>query len=98
MTTPFNGLTRLTLLTWYLLLAVPALAWAQMPWDTPASEITTGISNLAGFIAILAGIGLGVAILTGAGRAISVAVGVVFGLSVIGWAIGGGLGTLFGIS
>lgn len=86
-------------ITLWLLVVVPGLALAQdMPWEQPAKDITDGISGLAGLMAILAGIGLGVAILSGAGRAISVAVGVVFGLSVISWAISGGLGSLFGLS
>jgi hypothetical protein len=81
-----------------LLLAGAGMAHAQMPWEVPATAITVGISNLAGLIAILAGIALGVAIISGAGRAVSVAVGLVFGLSVIGWAVSGGLATLFGIT
>jgi hypothetical protein len=81
-----------------LVLAGAGMAHAQMPWEAPAAAITTGISSLAGLIAILAGIALGVAIISGAGRAVSVAVGLVFGLSVIGWAVSGGLATLFGIT
>jgi hypothetical protein len=51
-----------------LLLAGAGMAHAQMPWEVPATAITVGISNLAGLIAILAGIALGVAIISGAGR------------------------------
>ncbi len=89
---------RWTLMAAVLLLAGAGAVYAQMPWEAPATAITTGISGLAGLIAILAGISLGVAIISGAGRAVSVAVGLVFGLSVIGWAVSGGLATLFGIT